>query len=128
MDQPVDVTKLMDRPWEDLPAGDYAIVELFGHTTMVGRVEEVERFGTKMLGLEPLFKQTLLRQVLHGGAAIYRLTPCTREVAWLRQPCQDYQLPAAIRAVLPPELLPAPESNQREDYDDASEDGTEDRD
>lgn len=28
------------RPWEALPEGTYAIVELMGHTTLVGRVIE----------------------------------------------------------------------------------------
>ena len=27
------------------PPGEYAIVELFGHTTLVGRISEIERFG-----------------------------------------------------------------------------------
>ncbi|MFD2578766.1 hypothetical protein ACFSTD_09620 [Novosphingobium colocasiae] len=38
-----------------LPEGEYAIVEALGHRTLVGRVAEVERFGTKMLQVEPLF-------------------------------------------------------------------------
>ena len=38
------------------PPGDYAIVELLGHTTLVGRITEVEKFGTKMLAIETLFK------------------------------------------------------------------------
>ena len=33
------------------PPGEYAIVELFGHTTLVGRIAEVERFGAKMMAL-----------------------------------------------------------------------------
>ena len=40
-------------PWAALPEGQYAIVELMGHTTLVGRVTEIERFGTKMLGMRP---------------------------------------------------------------------------
>jgi hypothetical protein len=86
---------------DDLPDGDYAIVELFGHTTLVGRIEEVQRFGTKMLAIQPLFDGELLGPILHGGAAIYRLTPCSREIAWDRQPTRGYQLPAAIRAIVP---------------------------
>ena len=88
--------------------GDYAIVELFGHTTLVGRVDEVERFGTKMLAIEPLFRDALLPPVFHGGAAIYRFTPCSAEVAYARQPRHDYQLPPAILAIVPVALLPAP--------------------
>ena len=90
------------------PEGDYAIVELFGHTTLIGRVAEVERFGAKFLALEPLFNGTLLPAIFHGGAAIYRLTPCSPEVAFKRQPTHAYELPPAVVAIVPPTLLPNP--------------------
>lgn len=98
-------------PWEALPEGQYAIVELMGHTTLVGRVTEIERFGTKMLGIEPLFAGQLLPVVLQGGAAIYRLTMCSPETAWKKQhkPEQMWALPDPIRAIVPVALLPAPE-------------------
>lgn len=92
-----------------LPAGDYAIVELFGHVTLVGRVSEVEKFGVKLLAIEPLFQDTLLPVIFHGGAAIYRFTPCETETAREYQPRHGWQLPAAIRCVVPPRLLGAPE-------------------
>ena len=92
------------RPAE-IPPGDYCIVELFGHTTLVGRFAEVERFGTKMLALEPLFNGVMQPPVFHGGAAIYRLTPCSGEVAWKRMPTQSYQIPPAILATVPALLL-----------------------
>ena len=82
------------------PEGDYAIVELFGHTTLIGRVAEVERFGAKFLALEPLFNGTLL--------PVYRLTPCSPEVAFKRQPTHAYELPPAVVAIVPPALLPNP--------------------
>ena len=41
-----------------MPDGEYAIVEALGHRTLVGRVTEIERFGTKMLQVEPLFVET----------------------------------------------------------------------
>lgn len=91
------------------PEGEYAIVELFGHTTMVGRIAEVERFGIKMLAIEPLFNDALLSVVFHGGAAIYRLTPCSAEVAWKKQARYGYQLPPSILCIVPAEMLPAPE-------------------
>ena len=90
------------------PDGDYAIVELFGHTTLVGRIAEVERFGAKFLAMEPLFNGTLLPAIFHGGAAIYRLTPCPAEVAFKRQPTHAYQLPPAVAAIVPITLLPNP--------------------
>lgn len=90
----------------ELPDGEYAIVELFGHTTLVGRINEVERFGTKMLAIEPLFNGVMLGPVFHGGAAIYRLTPCSKGIAQARQPSQGYELPPSIRATVPDIALP----------------------
>jgi hypothetical protein len=95
-------------PPAPMPPGEYAIVELFGHTTLVGRIAEVERFGAKMLAIECLFQDALLPAVFHGGAAIYRLTPCSAEVAFARQPRHDWQVPPSIRCIIPTELLPAP--------------------
>ncbi|MBX9859026.1 MAG: hypothetical protein K2Y20_05460 [Sphingomonas sp.] len=92
-----------------LPAGDYAIVEILGHRTMVGRVTEVERFGTKLLAIEPLFDGKLLPEVLVGGSSIYQFTPCTAEVAAKRTPTRAYELPRSVAATLPPAALPAPE-------------------
>lgn len=105
-------------PYEAIPEGDYAIVELFGHTTLVGRIAEVERFGAKMLALEPLFNGRLLDPIYHGGAAIYRLSPCSRKVAWDRQHTEGWTLPPAIRAVVPPEALPRPEKSAAPSGDD----------
>lgn len=107
-----DPTALADREQEtcmtEFPPGEYAIVELFGHTTLVGRISEVERFGAKMMALEPLFRSVLLPAVLHGGAAIYRMTPCTAEQAFSKQPKHDRQLPVSIRCILPAAMLEAP--------------------
>ncbi len=97
-------------PWETLPEGQYAIVELMGHTTLVGRVTEIERFGTKMMGIEVLFAGQLLPVILQGGAAIYRLTMCSPETAWKGQhkPEHIWRLPDPIKAIVPVALLPAP--------------------
>lgn len=117
-----------DRPWEQLPEGEYAIVELFGHTTLLGKVTEVERFGSKMMAIELLFNGKLLDPVYHGGAAIYRMSPCSRQVAWERQHKEVWQFPPSIRAVLPPELLPPSKTDQPDfeivggDDDDINED------
>jgi hypothetical protein len=91
---------------DTLPEGEYCIVELMGHQTLVGRMAEVERFGAKMLALEPLFNGHLLPVVFQGGPSIYRLTPCSLAVAWARQPKNAYQLPPSIAATLPPAFLP----------------------
>lgn len=101
----------IDTPAKDhttLPPGDYCIVELFGHTTMVGRYAEVERFGAKMMALEPLFNNTMLPAIFHGGSAIYRLTPCSAKVAWDRQPKNTYQIPQSLAATIPEALLNGP--------------------
>lgn len=95
-----------DQP--ELPEGEYAIVEVLGHRTIVGRVEEVERFGAKMMVIQPLFSGKLLDAVMVGGASIYQFTPCSAETALKRAPTELYQLPASIRAVLPLDLLPTP--------------------
>ncbi len=111
--------------WEDLPAGDYAIVEIMGHRTMVGRVSEVERFGTKLLMIEPLYRGRLLEPVLNGGGSIYQFTPCTAKTAWEKAPTGDWALPAALRARLEPEALEAPvehpDVDSIEDYLDENE-------
>ena len=109
----------------EYPAGDYCIVELFGHTTLVGRFAEVERFGTKMLAIEPLFNGMMLDPVFHGGASIYRLTPCSAEIAFKRQPTQSYELPPSIFATVPAIALPKSDDRTRpyvwEDADDLEE-------
>ncbi len=106
---------------DTLPAGDYAICEFFGHQTLVGRIEEIERFGSKMLALEPLFNGHLLPPVFNGGASIYRLTPCSAVVAWARQPKDLYQLPQAIAWTVPATALPAEQMPLDLDADDYHE-------
>ncbi len=95
----------------DLPPGDYAIVEIMGHQSLVGRIAEVTRFGAGMLQIEPIFDGALLPPVLQGGAAIYRLTPCSPATAFARAPkaSQRWALPDAIKATLPPALLVGPD-------------------
>lgn len=95
---------------ESMPAGEYAIVEMLGHRTMVGRVSEVERFGTKLLMIEPLFADTMLGPVLLPGTSLYQFTPCSAEVAFNRRVTRDYNLPGPVldAAALPePEFKPA---------------------
>lgn len=91
----------------DLPEGEYAIVEALGHRTLVGRVSEVERFGTKMLQVEPMFGQVMLGAVLLGGGSIYQFTPCDAATAYARRPQHTYQLPASVAATIPPIALPS---------------------
>lgn len=92
-----------------MPLGEYAIVEALGHRTLVGRVTEIERFGTKMLQVEPLFGDVMLGPVLLGGGSIYQFTPCDAETAFNRRPKQIYQLPGSVAATIPPLALPSNE-------------------
>lgn len=102
------------------PPGDYAIVEVLGHRTYVGRIEEVERFGSKLMAIQPIYAGQLLEQVLIGGGSIYQFTPCSADVALARAPREAWQLPTSVRATLPPTALPAPESEP--DFIDYAED------
>ena len=90
-----------------MPEGDYAIVEILGHRTMIGRVSEVERFGTKLMQIEPLFGDEMLAPVLIGGGSIYQFTPCTATIAFARQPTKTYELPPSVAATIPPRALPS---------------------
>lgn len=100
------------RPDTALPEGDYAIVEVLGHRTYVGRVTEVARFGATLMSIEPLFAGELLPAVLIGGTSIYQFTPCTSAIAAARMPKKRWQLPASILATLPATALPAPGDHQ----------------
>ncbi|MDC7808820.1 hypothetical protein [Sphingomonas koreensis] len=98
-----------------LPEGDYAIAEILGHRTIVGRIAEVERFGTKFLAIEPLFADQLYPPIFVGGSSIYQLTPCSAEVARKEQPRERYQLPSSIAVTIPKPALPAPGLDDDED-------------
>lgn len=87
------------------PPGNYAIVEFLGHRTVVGRIAEVERYGTKLLQLEAIFRDQLLPPTYHGGGSIYQETPCSAATAWAQQPKREWQLSPAHRAIVPPALL-----------------------
>lgn len=88
-----------------LPDGDYAIVEMLGHRTYAGRVSEIERFGSKLCAIEPIYKGALLEPVLISGGSIYQFTPCTKTVALAYAPTEDCYLAAPVRERLPVELL-----------------------
>lgn len=88
-------------PEPELPPGDYAVVELFGHVRLVGRVSDVERFGAKMLGLEVIWEDRLLPMSFYGGGALYGVTPCSPAAAQRAQVRSRYALPEAIRDILP---------------------------
>ena len=94
---------------DSLPEGEYAIVEALGHRTLIGRVTEIERFGTKLLQVEPLFGDVMLGPILLGGGSIYQFTPCSADIAFARRPKSPYQLPASVAAIVPVIALPSNE-------------------
>ena len=60
-------------------ADEYAVVELFGHRCLSGRVIEVEKFGTKLLRIDIPDKgkfENGYKTQFYGGASIFSLTPC----------------------------------------------------
>lgn len=94
----------------ELPEGEYAIVEMMGHRKMIGRISEIEKFGAKFMALEPVLNGALLPPVLIGGPSIYAVTPCDAAAALRNQPKRDWELPESLRATLPLDALPSPES------------------
>lgn len=106
----------------DMPAGEYAIVEMLGHRIFVGRIEEVTRFGVNMLQIEPLFAEEMLAPVLISGASIYQLTPCSPDIAYARRPKRTSSLPPTVAAVVPARALPTSEE-MPSFLDEAGEDG-----
>jgi hypothetical protein len=112
---------MADEEVQPLPEGDYAIVEIMGHSTLIGRIKIMATYGTEFLQVEPIFNGRLLGPVLHGGASIYRLTMCSREIAFSRAPTKRYHLPDAVAvangiADAPPPKLP--ELELRDDFAD----------
>ncbi|OZA21397.1 MAG: hypothetical protein B7X90_01930 [Novosphingobium sp. 17-62-19] len=98
----------------------YAVVEQLGHATLIGRVEQVERFGVQFLQIEPLFKDWMLPPILLGGASLYRFTPCTPATAWNMRAKYCHELPPSVCALVPqdPELAFQPPAFLGFDSDD----------
>lgn len=89
----------------------FAVVEIFGHRRLAGRVKEVEQFGTKMLRIDiPTdgdFGKGFTTQ-LYGGGSLFSVTPCTLE--YVEKINRPYQRPAL--------LAPEPEVETEDDGDD----------
>lgn len=59
----------------------WAIVELMGHRTRPGRVQEVELAGSKMLQVDiPVSEEEFVTE-FYGAPALYSIRPCTEEIA-----------------------------------------------
>ena len=69
----------IDAGTADAPPDEYAVVEIFGRRRHVGRILEVDRFGTKMLRVDVpkdgKFENGFVSH-FYGGASIFGMTPC----------------------------------------------------
>ena len=58
---------------------EYAIIEIFGHRRLAGRIIEVDRFGTKLLRIDIPTKGSFANGFttqFYGGASLFSVTPC----------------------------------------------------
>lgn len=86
---------------------EYAIVEIMGHRTIIGRITEVMRFGGTLMSIEPIYRGELLPAVLINAASIYQFTPCSEAVAKAQAPKSTWDLPPSVRFSIPVHLLEA---------------------
>lgn len=108
----------------------WAIVDLFGHTRLAGRVSEVQQYGTSMCRIEvPAVDERpgFTRDV--GGAAIFGMTDVNQElaVAFTRAqrtaPVQAYELKMLPAAAEPPDAELIEEDDQADDDADGEDSG-----
>lgn len=86
----------------------WAIVELFGHRRLAGRVAQVEQYGQAMLRLDVPMADGTESTHFYGGGAVYGVHPTSEELArTVAQKCD----PAPVhRWELP--ALPAPSPDE----------------
>lgn len=65
----------------DTQPDEWAIVEIMGHHQTAGRIQEVTRFGAQLLRVDRPDRDGGFHTEFYGGQAIYRLRPCTEEIA-----------------------------------------------
>lgn len=76
----------------------WGILELMGHVRIAGRITEEERFGGKLGRIDIPQDDKFVTQYFNASS-IYRLTPCTEDVARAvaghcsPQPVYSYELP-----------------------------------
>lgn len=73
---------------------NYAVIEIFGHRRLAGRIMEVEQFGTKMLRIDipekGKFELGFTTQ-MYGGASLFSVTPCDlATVEKINKPYEPY--------------------------------------
>ena len=82
----------------------WAIVELMGHLTRVGRISPVKHYGAELMKIEIPVEGSFVTEEV-GGSAIYRLRYVTEEVARAaaaRMADPRPLNPAGYRPALPP--------------------------
>ncbi len=76
----------------------WAIVELMGHRTRPGKVQEVESYGSKMLQVDiPISDEDFVTE-FYSAPALYSIRPCTEEIARTKAG-YSYHDPRPVRPV-----------------------------
>jgi hypothetical protein len=91
----------METPIE---SGFWGILELMGHVRLAGYVSEEEKFGGKLGRIDVPHPDGRTTTQFFGGSSVYRLTPCTEEIARSVarhnevKPIFTFELPALARS------------------------------
>lgn len=73
----------------------WAMVELMGHRQRVGRIQEVEVAGAKMVRVDIPTPDGSYVTEFYGSASLYAIRPCTEEIA--RAACAERSDPRPAR-------------------------------
>ena len=97
----------------------WAIVEIMGHHQSAGRIQEVTRFGAQLLRVDRPDKDGSFHTEFYGGQAIYRLRPCTEEIA-RRHATENLYDDRPVRPLdyRNPTATPALADHREDDFDD----------
>lgn len=125
-DMPSTQTEMPSTQADPVPAVEtveerYAAVEVFGHRRHVGRVMEVDRYGTKMLRIDVPIEGDFAKGVsthFYGGSAIFSETPCDLAYCKKANTPYRYSQPALMSpAADDADELPAGEGSSPADHD-----------
>lgn len=80
----------------DQPAGEWVLLEIFGHRRHFGFLTEIGRFGSKLARIDEYRpgEDTPAATHYYGGGAIFSVTPVTEETA--RAQSGFYAQPACL--------------------------------
>jgi hypothetical protein len=97
---------------------EWAVVELFGHQRIAGKVSEATIGGSSFVRVDvPATANKPAYTKFFGNGAIYAMTPCDEELARIAaNEIEEYNVP--IRVTLPRPALPAGSAPQEDDDDD----------